>query len=104
MNSSGNRVTRNRMGWATRLSRPIAVIRGPTFTTLHDVRAFILADAARFQGRKSWDRAIELLMAAADTGEGIDTATRSVENALFLDARWIPPPEYLAVASDLRVS
>jgi hypothetical protein len=87
----GNRVTKkNRMGWATRLSRPVAIKNGPTLITLHDVRTYILAEAARIQKQPAWNRAIELVMAAADTGEGIETATRSVENALFLEARWVP--------------
>jgi hypothetical protein len=82
---------KNRMGWATRLSRSVAIKNGPTLITLHDVRTFILAEAARIQKQHAWNRAIELAMAAADTGEGIETATRSVENALFLEARWVPP-------------
>jgi hypothetical protein len=76
-------------GWSAKLARPIVLREGTEPITLADVRAFILAEPEHIQSRNSWQRAAELLMKAADGGDDIEAATRKVEDALFLEARYV---------------
>jgi hypothetical protein len=86
------RVTKSkRAGWRAPLSRPIQVKSGPTLETLADVREFILTEPGHVQERPSWQLATVALLAAADGREDVGVATYRVENALFLQARWLPP-------------
>ena len=71
--------------WSARLSRPIRVTGGPTLVTLDDVRAFMLALPHGAQLRQSWQKAGELLLAAAKHAGVAEALTRQVELALFLD-------------------
>jgi hypothetical protein len=57
---------------------------------LADVRDFILADPGHVQERPSWQLAAALLEAAKGR-EDPGVATYRTENALFLQARWLPP-------------
>jgi ABC-type taurine transport system ATPase subunit len=77
------------MKWSAKLSRPVALRDGTTLKTLADVRAFILDQPEHAQDRRAWQRATKLLMAAAETGAGIEAATRQVELALFVEGRLV---------------
>jgi hypothetical protein len=68
---------------------------GPTLRTLHNARDFILDQPEHIQGRRTWQRAAELLIAATENGADVEDVTKQVELALFLEARW-------AVARDLH--
>ncbi len=59
----------------------------PTLRTLGDVRDFMLDQPEKIQLRQSWQRAAGLLLAAAD-GADVDSVTKQIELALFLEARW----------------
>jgi len=59
--------------------------------TLADVRAVFLSEPEYIQSRNSWQRLIELLMKAAGSEDDIEAATRKVEDALFLEARYVRP-------------
>jgi hypothetical protein len=74
--------------WSTKLARPVPVIKGPTLRTLSDVRKFMQAMDEDDQLRQSWQHAAQLLLHAADTGDATD-ATKQVERALFLQAKWL---------------
>src|SRR6266446_2378597 len=54
-----------RKHWSARLTRPISVKDGPVLRTLHDVRVFILDQSEGTQEHQSWQKACELLLAAA---------------------------------------
>jgi hypothetical protein len=76
-------------GWTTNLTRRIVLKDRTALETLADVRAFILNEPVHIRARNSWQRAVELLMATAETGRGIEEATTKVEDALFLEARYV---------------
>ena len=76
-----------RLGWSARLTRSIQVKDGPTLRTLNDVRVFMLDNLPEeYQARQSWQKAAELLLAAADGLDDVGAATGQVE--LFLQAKW----------------
>jgi len=77
------------MAWNTKLARPIPVIGGPTLRTLFDVRRFILGMPEGDQLRQSWQHAAALVLEAAGENGDIPAATRQVELALFMQARWL---------------
>jgi hypothetical protein len=77
--------------WSAPLARLITVKDGPTLRTLRGARDFMLAQPDRIQERRSWQRAAELLIAAAENGAAVDEVTKQVELALFLEARWAFP-------------
>jgi hypothetical protein len=77
-------------GWSAKLSWPFVLKDGAKLETLRDARAFILAQPAYIQDRGAWQRAAELMMAAAEDGEGLEDATKQIELALFLEARYLP--------------
>jgi hypothetical protein len=60
---------------------------GTELITLAEVRAFILAE--HIQERGSWQHAAELMILAAERGGSIEAATVQIEDALFLDARYV---------------
>jgi hypothetical protein len=62
-------------GWSAKLSHSITLKDGTTLTTLADARAF-LREPAHIQERQSWQRAAELMMAAAEGGHGTEDATK----------------------------
>jgi hypothetical protein len=66
-------------GWSARLTRSITLKNGTNLVTLADVRAFILKEPDHIQERASWQRAVELLIEAAETGRGIEGATERVD-------------------------
>jgi hypothetical protein len=75
----------SRKRWSYRLSRPIQVKDGPTLRTLDDVRIFMLDNLPEeAQARRSWQKACEILLAAADGLADVRAVTRQVELALFL--------------------
>ena len=80
----------SRKRWSHRLSRPIPVKDGPTLRTLDDVRMFMLDNLPEEdQARRSWQKACEILLAAADDLADVRAATRQVELALFQQAKWM---------------
>jgi hypothetical protein len=80
----------SRKRWSYRLSRPIPVKDGPTLRTLDDVRMFMLDNLPEEdQARRSWQKACEILLAAADGLADVGAATRQVELALFQQAKWM---------------
>ena len=60
-----------------------------TCRTLGDVRAFILKQPEHIQERGSWQHAAELMILAAERGGNIEAATTQIEDALFLEARYV---------------
>ena len=75
----------SRKRWSYRLSRPITVKDGPTLRTLDDVRIFMLDNLPEDdQARRSWQKACEILLAAADGLADVGAVTRQVELALSL--------------------
>jgi len=62
---------------------------GTTLATLADVRAFILKEPEHIQERGSWQHAVELMIVAAERGGSIEAATTQIEDALFLEARYV---------------
>jgi hypothetical protein len=74
--------------WSADLARPIAVKGGPTLRTLREARDFMLDQPEHIQQRRSWQRAAELLLEAAENGADVEAVTKQVELALFLEARW----------------
>jgi hypothetical protein len=77
---------------------------GTTLATLADAGAFILAEPEHIQLRAAWQHAIKYLMRAAETGDGIEEATRKVEDALFLTAVRARLPGRKAIALGLDKS
>lgn len=74
-------------GWPAPLTRPLRVKNGPTLRTLHDFQVFILSEPKALQGRKIWQCACELLLAAAARECAIGLVTEKAELALFLEGR-----------------
>jgi hypothetical protein len=63
--------------------------RPPRPATLSDARAFILHQPGHIQERGSWQHAAELMILAAERGGSIEAATTQIEDALFLEARYL---------------
>ncbi len=76
--------------WRAALTRPLRVKNGATLRTLHDLRVFILSDPKAVHGRKIWQCACELLLAAAARECAIGLVTEKAELALFLEGRLLP--------------
>ena len=76
---------------------PNPVKDGTTLWTLDDVRMFMLDNLPEEdRARRSWQRACEILLAAADGLADVRAVTRQVELALLLagqvDGETIKPP------------
>jgi hypothetical protein len=81
-------------GWSASLARPVAIRNGPILRTLNDARTFMIDHLpAEDHDRNSWQRAAELLLAAADGSAEIEAATQQLERALFLEAKWLLPKD-----------
>jgi hypothetical protein len=78
-------------GWSAKLTRTITLKDGTTLATLGDARAFILKEPKHIQERGSWQHAAELMILAAERGGSIEAATTQIEDALFLEARYVRP-------------
>ena len=76
-------------GWSAKLTRLIVLRDGTRLVTLGDVRAFILKQPEHIQERGSWQHAAELMILAAERGGNIEAATTQIEDALFLEARYV---------------
>jgi hypothetical protein len=78
------------LGWSAELARPLELKDGGKLQTLADARQFVVQLTEGDQLRNAWQKAAELLMAAAADG---DTAavTRQIEFALFVQAKWKLP-------------
>ena len=76
--------------WSRKLSRPITVKNGPTLDTLQDAADYILNLPEGVSRRESWQYVTKLLMAAANDAQGAPEATAAVEDALFMEAKWMP--------------
>jgi hypothetical protein len=76
-------------GWSAKLTRIIVLRDGTKLETLADAAQFILKEPDYIQQRASWQGATEQLIEAAETGRGIEEATTKVEDALFLEARYV---------------
>ena len=76
-------------GWSAKLTRSIVLKDGTRLVTLGDVRAFILKQPEHIQERGSWQHAAELMILAAERGGSIEAATTKIEDALFLEARYV---------------
>ncbi len=85
--SIANVASMPRKRWSARLTRPISVKNGPVLRTLHDVRIFILDQPERTQ--EHWQKACDLMLAAAEHRGVVEAVTRQVEAALFLEARLV---------------
>jgi hypothetical protein len=48
--------------------------------------ALVVGEPAHTEERRSWQRAAEMMIAAAENGHGIEDATKQIELALFLEA------------------
>jgi hypothetical protein len=77
--------------WSTKLARTIVLKDGTTLATLADVRTFILNEPDHIQERGSGQNAAELMILAAERGGSIEAATIQIEEALFLEARYVRP-------------
>jgi hypothetical protein len=78
-------------GWRAKLTRVIVLRDDTRLATLADVRAFILNEPEHIQDRGSWQQAAEMMILAAERGGSIEAATIKVEDALFLEARYVRP-------------
>ena len=77
-----------RLGWSAPLTRPIQVKDGTTLRTLNDARGYMLDHVPEAdQARRSWQKAAELLLAAADGLDDVGAATGQVELAIFLQSQ-----------------
>ena len=77
-----------RLGWSAPLTRSIQVKDGTTLRTLNDARAYMLDHLPEAdQARQSWQKAAELLLAAADGLDDVGAATGQVELAIFLQSQ-----------------
>jgi hypothetical protein len=76
-------------GWSAKLTRSIVLKDGTRLATLGDVRAFILKQPEHIQERGSWQHAAELMILAAERGGSIEAATTQIEDAMFLEARYV---------------
>ena len=79
------------LGWSAKLTRTIVLNDGTRLVTLGEVRAFILKEPKHIQERGSWQHAAELMILAAERGGSIEAATAQIEDALFLEARYVRP-------------
>ena len=80
-----------RLGWSTPLTRSIQVKDGPALRTLNDARVYMLDHLAEEgKARHSWQKAAELLLAAAEGVDDVGAATGQVELAIFLQAKLVP--------------
>ena len=79
-----------RAKWDAKLTRPLKVRNGPKLETLADAGRFIGTMQERDQGRQAWINATEALMAAAERGASIDSATDAIDAALFLQGKLEP--------------
>ena len=70
-------------------THPLDRAQGWHPVTLGDVRAFILKQPEHIQERGSWQHAAELMILAAERGGNIEAATTQIEDALFLEARYL---------------
>ena len=68
-----------------KLTRPIPTQDGGTLRTVLDARTYMLALSEDRELLSQWQRACELLLAAADVAE----LTKQIELALFLDAKLV---------------
>jgi hypothetical protein len=75
--------------WSTKLARPIEVRNGPTLNTLADAWAFMVLLPEGAQLRAARQRAAERVLTAGDGAGDVAAATRQIELALFLEARWL---------------
>ena len=85
-----------KLGWSTRLTRSIQVRDCSALRTLNDARAYLLDHLPEdAQARQAWQRAAELLLAAANGLDDVGAATGQVELAIFLQSRTTegPPPD-----------
>ena len=79
------------LGWSTPLPRSIQVKDGPALRTLNDARAYMLDHLPEeAKARHSWQKAAELLLAAAEGVDDVGAATGQVELAIFLQAKLLP--------------
>jgi hypothetical protein len=70
-------------GWSSKLTRPVAIRGGPVLRTLGDAGAFMIDRLPpEDQDRVSWQRTVELLLAAAAGIAEIEAATQQLERAL----------------------
>jgi hypothetical protein len=77
-----------RLGWSAPLTRSIHVKDGATLLTLNDAREYMLDHLPEdAQARHSWQKAAELLLAAAEGVDDVGAATGQVELAIFLQAQ-----------------
>ena len=89
-------------GWSAKLTRSIVLKDGTRLVTLGDVRAFILKQPEHIQERGSWQHAAELMILAAERGGSIEAATTQIEDALFLEARYVRQWHYGGAARPKR--
>lgn len=80
-----------RLGWSAPLTRSIQVKDGPALRTLNDARAYMLDHLPEeAKARHSWQKAAELLLAAAEGLDDVGAATGQVELAIFLQIKLLP--------------
>jgi hypothetical protein len=73
-----------RLGWSAPLTRSIQIKDGPELRTLNDAREYMLDHLPEAdQPRQSWQKAAELLLAAADGLDDACAATGQVELAIL---------------------
>lgn len=65
--------------------RAIALRDGRRLDTLHEARAYIIGLPESHQLRNAWQKAAELLMAAAENRDGIPAVSKQIELALFVE-------------------
>ena len=73
-------------GWSRALPRVLVARAGDRIGTLDDARAYMLALPEGVQVRPYWQRAAELVLAAADGGDVV-AATDQLALALFIEYR-----------------
>ncbi len=75
----------NGADWALELPHAVKPTRGEPIQTLADARAYVLALPPGIRHQDDWQRTAELLVAAAESGAGIDVeqATFQLERALL---------------------
>jgi hypothetical protein len=71
------------LGWDRSFPVPINVTGGPTFRTLHDVRAYLLDLPQSESHCWPWERAAELVMRAAEGGD-LQPLQDQIISAFFL--------------------
>jgi hypothetical protein len=74
------------MRWSRKLSNTLHTVDGKTLQTLSDARAYAVALPATSGAQKHWQRAAELMLAAAESGD-VSAASAQIEKALFLEMR-----------------